>query len=135
MSEKNLSELMDEIISPDAGKQMELSEDDKNLIDAFNSGFDKLDDDATILTFRNVISNSGRCGFASSGTIQYIVNTDRNNRYRVTVRTYWRQGINNGQYDRVYVTQAGSRTQLGCTVSGSIPVGYYSRQVVGEVKF
>jgi len=135
MSTNNLSELIDGLISPDVGKQSELTDDDKNLIEEYQKGVESLSEEAKPLTFRNVIRSSGRCGFANSGTIQYILNTDRNNRYRVTVRTYWRQGINNGQYDRVYVTQAGGRTQLGCTKSGAIPVASYARQVVGEQKF
>ncbi|CAL2056214.1 hypothetical protein [Tenacibaculum sp. 190524A05c] len=135
MSEKNLSMLIDGLISPDAGKQLEPTEEDKKIINEFQKEFEKLSDEEKLLTFKNLIRNTGRCGFASSGTIQYLVNTDRNNRYRVTVRTYWRQGINSGKYDRVYITQAGGRTQLGCTQSGMIPVASYSRQVVGEQKF
>lgn len=92
---------------------------------------DGLPEEARALAFRNVIRNEGRCGFASGGSYHYLINTDGGNRYRVTVRTHWRQGIDSGQYDRTYVSEAGGRQNLGCSDSGSIPVAYYSRQVVG----
>lgn len=71
------------------------------------------------------------CGFAKSGRIAYVVNARNDRRVRATVRVRWRQGINNGQYDRVHVIPAGSEKQLGCTRSGSIPVADYSFSVVG----
>jgi len=92
------------------------------------SGLENVDD----FRFKNVIRSGETCGFARSGRIQYLVNTDRKASYKVTVRTYWRSGINSGQYDRVHKVSAGSRKNLGCTVSGSIPTTSSSRSVVGE---
>ena len=135
MSNKPVSTKIDEILNPDFGKQEALTEDDKAFIDEYNTATENLDEELGLLAFKNVIRQSGRCGFAQGGTVDYLINTDTNNRYRVTIRTYWRSGINSGQSDRVVITQAGGRLTLGCTDSGYIPVTYYSRQVVGESKF
>lgn len=122
------------LMDPEIDKEFPLEEEDKKFIIAYNEGYEKLSEENRLFTFRNVIRNSGRCGFASGGSKQYLVNTDSRNRYRVTVRTYWRSGINNGQSDRSHTMEAGGRKYLGCTDSGRIPVTYYRRQVVGEVK-
>lgn len=134
MTNKSLSEQISTLISPDAGKAQSLTEDDKKFSAEYAKAVDALPEGAQTLTFRNVIRNEGRCGFASGGSLHYLINTDGGNRYRVTVRTYWRQGIDSGQYDRTYVSEAGGRQNLGCSDSGSIPVASYSRQVVGEVR-
>jgi hypothetical protein len=80
----------------------------------------------------NVIIKEGRCGFAGGGSNDYLLNTDTGRRYRVTVRTYWKQGINQGEFDDTHYSGAGGKKPLGCTDSGSIPVAYYTRLVVGE---
>lgn len=121
-----------ELTDVDFGKEMPLEEGDKQLIELYNQGYSKLTDEERLLAFRNVIRNHGNCGFANSGYRNYLINTDPHSRYRVTIRTYWRSGINQGQYDRVYIMNAGSRKYLGCTNSGNIPVAYYRRLVVGE---
>lgn len=77
------------------------------------------------------ISYGGRCGFASAGSEAYVVNARNNVAVRATVRVYWRQGINSGQYDTVKDIPAGSRVYLGCTSSGAIPVIDYTYSVVG----
>lgn len=122
-----------EVKDPDIGKNFPLEEDDKQFIKAYNEGYQKLEGEDRLRAFRNVIRNSGKCGFANSGAKQYLVNTDPGKSYRVTVRTFWRKGIHHGQYDNAYNVEAGGRTYLGCTDSGHIPVKYYRRQVVGEV--
>lgn len=117
-----------------AGQAQETNDFDRNFIAEYSAKYEALPAEIKALAFRNVIIHEGRCGFASGGSIQYLVNTDSGNRYRVTIRTHWRQGIDSGQYDSTYVTEAGGRTMLGCTDSGAIPVAYYTRSIVGEVR-
>jgi hypothetical protein len=130
----SLADAITKIISPDAGQAAAITEEDKRLIAEYQKEISSLPPEAMLLAFKNVISKQGSCGFASGGTKDYLVNTDTGNRYRVTVRTYWTQGINSGQYDNVYISEAGGKQLLGCTDSGAIPVAYYNRQVVGEVR-
>jgi hypothetical protein len=71
------------------------------------------------------------CGFAASGTEAFVVNARNDKSVRATVRVNWRQGIDQGQYDRVFTIPPGSEAVLGCTRSGNIPVTEYTFQVVG----
>lgn len=134
MNEKSLSERISKLISPDTGAAQPLTEDDKRFAAEYAEAVAGLSPEARALAFYNVIRSEGRCGFASGGSYHYLINTDTTNRYRVTVRTFWRQGIDSGQYDTTYVSEAGGRQMLGCSDSGSIPVASYTRQVVGEVR-
>lgn len=130
---QSFTQKINALVSQNAGQQSDLTEIEKFFIELYLKEFESLSEGTKILAFRNAIINNGRCGFASGGAEQYLVNTDSGHRYRVTVRTFWRQGVTQGQFDSTYVTEAGSRTYLGCTDSGAIPVTYYARQVVGEV--
>lgn len=133
METNNLAEKISRLISPEFGTKDELNEDDKSLIDALRGVASQIESsDESIRNFKNVIRKEDRCGFASGGSIDKLLNTDTGRRYRVTVRTYWRQGINEGQYDNTFLNEAGGKLVLGCTDSGNIPVAYYNRQVVGE---
>jgi len=85
-------------------------------------------------TFVNVIRKEGRCGVAASGEFDTLWNTDRENRYIVTVRTNWTHGIEHGTRDDVVTNEAGGKHSLGCTRSGNIDTEYYYREVVGERK-
>lgn len=134
MSNNAFKNQLSGLIDPQIGETSPLEKDDQQLISAYNEGYNKLSDEEKLLAFKNIIRNSGRCGFASGGSIQYLINTDSKNRYRVTIRTYWRSGIHSGQSDRPFIIEAGSRIFLGCTDSGYIPITYYRREVVGEVK-
>jgi hypothetical protein len=71
------------------------------------------------------------CGFASSGREAFVTNKLKNRSVRVTVRTHWRAGIDDGHRDKVHVLPAGGEECLGCTVSGGIPSTSYSFEVVG----
>jgi hypothetical protein len=129
---KSFASMINKLIATDAGKQSRATKTQEKFAKAYFQGIEKLDDDQKILAFKNVITWDGTCGFANGGTIQYLLNTDTGRGYRVTVRTFWSQGVNSGQYDNVYMTTPGGRTLLGCTDSGYIPVTSYIRQVVGE---
>ena len=120
------------LLNPDLGKKSDLTLEDHSFIKEYQEGVSKLNEEEKLLTFANVIRSEGRCGFASGGSYSYLINTDTRNRYRVTVRTFWRSGINSGQSDQVVINEAGGRMSLGCSDSGYIPVTYYTRQVVGE---
>jgi hypothetical protein len=133
MTDKSLSKQISKLISPHGGQCEPLTDDDKKFAAEYAKAINGLSADAQVLAFRNVIRNQGQCGFASGGSYYYFINTDSGNRYRVTVRTYWRQGIDSGQYDETYVSEAGGRQNLGCSRSESIPVAYYNREIVGEV--
>lgn len=84
--------------------------------------------------FKNHISREGSCGFSKEGKIEYLVNTDKNNSYKVTIRKNWRSGAKSGVSDYTVVSAAGGKSSQGCTASGNIPVTTYSRRVVGESK-
>lgn len=89
------------------------------------------DEDASLTILCARIRYGDRCGFASTGRKAFVVNARNDRRVRATVRVKWRQGINNGQYDRVHLIPAGSEKYLGCTRSNNIPVREYSYGVVG----
>ncbi|WP_406662960.1 hypothetical protein [Gallaecimonas sp. GXIMD1310] len=127
----DLAKFIDETISGKDAAPEPLNAEEQAFAAEFNNA-DSRSGELDKLRFKCVIRKSGRCGFASGGSIDYVVNTDPGASYTVTVRTHWRQGINSGQYDRVYNLPAGYRKQLGCTDSGAIPVAYYNRSVVGE---
>lgn len=129
---ESIDKKISSLLNPDFGKTPELTDKDKAFMAEYQEGISKLSEEDKLLAFANVIKSEGRCGFASGGSINYLINTDTRNRYRVTVRTFWRSGINSGQSDQVVINEAGGRVSLGCTDSGYIPVTYYTRQVVGE---
>jgi hypothetical protein len=128
----SISDAISKLLDPDHGKEEPLTEDDKKLIKEYEEGTKALPAEDAHLRFSNVIRGEGSCGFAASGRKDYLLNTNTGQRYRVTVRTYWSQGIESGQYDRVHISEAGGKKHLGCTKSGSIPVASYRRVVVGE---
>lgn len=132
--QRSVSEQLTGILQGDVREVADAADDNDRFIAEHEEAYTHLDEARSFLRFSNVIRHQGRCGFANGGSIQDLVNTDRHNRYRVTVRTYWRQGIESGQYDRIYISEAGGSQRLGCTSSGSIPVAYYTRQVVGETR-
>jgi len=109
-----------------------LEENDKEFAKLYREEYSKLSEEDKLKAFRSIIRRQGNCGFANSGHIEYLLNTDNSNRYRVTIRTYWTQGIDNGQFDQTIIVEAGERKLIGCTDSGQIPVAHYNRQVVGE---
>ena len=82
-------------------------------------------------TLAAYISFGASCGFASSGSLAYVVNRRSDRAVRATVRVLWRQGIDSGSYETVKDIPAGGRVLLGCTRSGSIPVADYTYSVVG----
>ena len=103
----NLAQEISRIINPDGSEPVSLTAENQAFIRDYQPGLAALsEEEASTLAFMNVIIKEGRCGFASGGSYDYLLNTDTTRRYRVTVRTYWRQGINQGEY--------------------------YARQVVGE---
>ncbi len=114
------------------GKEVMLKGEDHHLIEKYNDNYKKLSDEDKRSSFRNVITYSGSCGFASGGSNQYLVNTDQYNRYRVTVRIRWTRGIDSGEQDRIFNINAGGKTYLGCTDAGDNPITRYDRRVVGE---
>ena len=116
------------------GNPVPLTPEDERIITEFTSANSRLtggEDEP--LGFKNIILAEGMCGFASSGVNQYLLNTDRKNCYRVTVRTFFQNGNVSEQYDDVFTSNAGGKLALGCTRGPTITGGAYSRSVVGEV--
>ncbi len=72
------------------------------------------------------------CGFALSRTIAYVVNTDINSRYNVTICINWQLGIDSSSSDQIVMVNARVRVRLGCTVSQYILVTTLTYNVVGE---
>ncbi|MCG6138489.1 MAG: hypothetical protein MET45_28360 [Nostoc sp. LLA-1] len=133
----SISEAVSKVISPDAGSQSPLTAEDNKLIEEYQKAALSHPSELQFLAFKNIIKTetTPTCGFAGSGSYQYLVNTDTGNSYKVTVRTQWQQGSESGYFDKVYTSPAGTKIRLGCTVSGNItgPKSYYTRQVVGEM--
>ncbi|MEZ0576959.1 hypothetical protein [Halodesulfovibrio aestuarii] len=118
---------------PDIGKAMPLSDEDTLLIEQTRKENEALSEDERRARFDNIISKSGRCGFASSGQYDYILNTNPRKTYTVTINTDWRRGVEHGFYTDTYTAPAGGKVMLGCTQTNNIPVTKYIRKVVGEV--
>ncbi len=132
MSDKKITKQFDELNNPQIGKSFSLNDDDEQFISNYTDAYDKLTNEEKLFVFRNVLrSSSERCGFASSGANQYLINTDTGNRYRVTVRTYWRKGMESHQTDNIYIMEAGGRKYMGCAMSGYETITY---EIVGEVQ-
>lgn len=130
-----LSEEISRIINPDSGIAVPLTEDNKRFISEYRKRFSEVSGEEHDLILKNVIVKEGQCGFLGDGAVDYLLNTDAGNRYRVTVRTSWTDGLfNSGQHDQIYITEAGGKQSLGCSHSSNLPVVTYSRQVVGEVR-
>jgi len=79
-----------------------------------------------------MIVAQGYCGVAKSSPLYFLINNNPQHSVRVTVRTFWKSGIDSGQNDRVHVLPPGGRMSLGCGDSGNIPTSFYQFQVVGE---
>ena len=132
-NENCFSSRVSSLIDPRCGESSPLSDADRIFAQAYTDAIDREHAVDAGLAFRNVIIKEERCGFANSGEIDFLLNTDAHGRYRVTVRTTWRQGITEGTYDEVFTSEAGGKRRLGCTCSSGIPTTYYLREVVGEV--
>lgn len=135
MNQKTISTMIAEFLNKDFAQKTPLNNEDKTFIENYKKAISESNPAFDFTpAFKNVIRKEGRCGFAMAGSIDYLINTDSSHRYRVTIRTYWHQGIESGQFDNTVISEAGSRLNLGCTDSGYIPVATYSRVVVGEVQ-
>ncbi|SEC93469.1 hypothetical protein SAMN04489761_4012 [Tenacibaculum sp. MAR_2009_124] len=134
MNSRIINKQFSELLNSEIGNTLDLENEDENIIHVYSDQYKKLSEEEKLLGFHNIITNSGRCGFANGGMNQYLLNTDSTNRYRVTIKTNWRSGIQSGSHYRTHIIEAGSKLFLGCTDSGYIPVSYYNRFVVGEVK-
>lgn len=82
--------------------------------------------------FNNTLSIEDKCGYTKGGAYQYVNNGDPSNAYKVTIREHYKVGGNSGHTDKVVRVSAGSREALGCTISDSIPITKWTREVVGE---
>ncbi|CAM1373617.1 hypothetical protein [Tenacibaculum xiamenense] len=134
MNSQTIQKQFSELLNSNIGNNLPLENEDQSIINAYKTEFKTLSEEEKLLGFNNIITSSRRCGFANGGTNQYLLNTDSKNRYRVTIKTNWRSGIQSGSHYRTHIIEAGSKLFLGCTDSGYIPITYYSRFVVGEVK-
>lgn len=133
MKESNFNPEKADVENPMQGKNFPLDMEDEKLIQNYTNALKDLDSEKERVAFKNIITSKDRCGFASSGTLNYLLNTDPYRRFTVTVRTYWTRGIDRGEFDKLYPINAGQKILLGCTESSVIPVTSYRRVVVGEV--
>lgn len=92
--------------------------------------------DNSIQNFNNKVESSNVvCGFARSGRVMYLKNSDANKAYMVTVRKKWRTTAGQGgQSDEVIQNAAGARVSLGCSKSDIQPVTTFTWEVVGETE-
>lgn len=127
-----MTTLANDYFDKEAGINLPLDKADEELVKNYRKGIEKLSEDQRHLYFNNIIRGRGTCGFTNTSQVDYLINTDVKNRYRVTVKTRWTRGADRGESQRVFVMEAGGTTRLGCQDSGVIPVAYYTRSIEGE---
>ena len=107
-----------------------LLETDIKMLTEYAEDLRNLGEEYKDLYFNCVIVKDGKCGEYGFGNIDNLLNSNSNQRFRVTVRTFW----NSGQQDEIFIVEAGSRVAIGCDqVFASRPTIYLTRQIVGEV--
>lgn len=71
-----------------------------------------------------------KCGFAKSGQIAYLVNALKDRSIRVTVREHYKAGTQEGHTDFSKDVAPDGEVMINCTVSDSIPVTYWTYQII-----
>ena len=105
----------------------------RKFVTAYSKMYNKLPDDKKVFAFRNVIRGKKGGGYLGHGLQLYLVNTDIENTYRVTVRYHWQEGINSGQMNKVYTMNPGGFKGITSSDSGSLPLKDHRCEVVEEV--
>lgn len=134
MNTKSVPQKIAALISENFGRKVDLTEEDQMVIKNYNDSVALLQPDEKHLFFVNIKVQGEKCGFTNAGSQEYVLNTDKSNRYFVTVKTAWRCGVESGESYDTIIVEAGSKHALGCTDSGYVPVTYYTRTITGEVK-
>lgn len=130
----NTKELPPKLDDPDIGKEVALNAEDIQRLEQAKKEKDTLaEDERKQAGFDCIITKNGICGFAGSGGLDYILNTNPRKTYTATINTKWTQGIKDGFYTNTYKVPAGGKVFLGCSRTNDIPVMSYHRTVVGEV--
>lgn len=80
--------------------------------------------------FQTYLEKSGKCG--SDGKEEFVVNRNRTKGYMVTYEEAYRVGGQSGVTQQVTSVEAGGRTSVGCSNSGTIPLTIWTRKIVGE---
>ncbi|MFD1257031.1 hypothetical protein ACFQ3S_09505 [Mucilaginibacter terrae] len=127
----SIPEQIVKLLDPDFGSATSLSSADEEFITAAETQPDH-EAEAVKPVFKNKIVFQGNCGFAMGGQFAYVLNTDKFNAYRVTVKNAYRCGIDYGELYTTVDVSAGGKISLSCTDSGYIPVTYYTYTVEGE---
>ena len=119
------------------GKEVSIEGEIEKIINEYNN---RLKDSSKTLKeekenlllppFKNIITGRGENCAGGLGIITYLVNTDRHNRYSVTVRKYVSNPRGYSDRNITYIMEAGSARRLGCAMSGYEIISY---TVVGEV--
>jgi len=89
-------------------------------------------EDAAGRRFKNVIIDHPFCRTPFGRREFFLVNTDPEHDYRVTLRLHWEWGIHEGEAYVNVVAGAGSKISLGCEAANTFPVLVRKWEVVGE---
>lgn len=123
-----LNEDLHDFFSDSENLYSEISDEEKAMIREETSFFQKQGLSNTLCA-RITLGDS--CGFANFGKEAYVVNARNDRQVRATVRVKWKEGINQGEFDRVFIIPSGSRRFVGCTRSSNVPVRESDYTVVG----
>ncbi|BCY29097.1 hypothetical protein [Flavobacterium okayamense] len=116
------------------GKELELTVEDLNFVNLVEKEIAKLTDEERKNGFRNYIQTIGTCGFAGSGGYQTLINTDKNNGYKVTIREYSSRGtISNPVREYDLIINKLGKIDLGCTRSNLFNGNTYIRHIINEI--
>jgi len=118
------------------GQEVDIDSHIKETIEKFNNDLKKnsneiIDENVKELTEKNVIDSTGISCARGLGVLVNLVNTDRKNRYEVTIKKYTSNGRTYSNRTYSIIMNAGSARRLGCQISGYETVRY---TVEGETK-
>ena len=133
MSDETSNKDSSELSNPEVGSEPPFDPKFKRFISEYNNDYKYLNEEKKLQTFRNVIRAGEKCGFQGDGYMQYLINTDSRNKYRVTYRILWRRGIEFGHTDRSIVMKAGAIRKLTCSDFRDFPLLNFNYLVIAEV--
>lgn len=121
--EKNVAQPLMQEVNPKA-----------TIVKESNSSIGKKEN---LLNFKNKIESYETCDNIRGGNKIHLINSDKKNRYRVTLIKTVTTARGRSSTNELYTIEAGGKYYLGCTKFTSIAGGYTetrSYSVMGEVK-
>lgn len=126
-----ISQKIQHIICSDFGQVVPINSENKKMIERYNK---MCEENMSEKAFKNIIIGENLCGVLPGAHLEYLLNTDPNNKYFVTLRVSWWMDGFGGTDDSLIVMKPFSKILLGCTDSGTFPVTRFSRTIIEENK-